>query len=363
MALRLGKNFPVAVRGTFIKRAQDFTIGKQRTVTPYFEMGNAASVGSEGEPATYTASLAWFPIDNTVEWKLANKGSGDVTLAEIMAAAAMTVESKWNAITNAVVTGLEYNCQVGSEFKASAQFKGTAFPAGNSALTADTPSGSAVFKARNVVVVVGGAQARRVQGFSLNVQLPSEDNYEMGTDDPVEITTDTPTITLDIDWKDDDLATGQVEPDTDAPVDFTIAIGGTAKRIVIKNCVWTGLSVNGRVKGVATRKLTYTASDATTGGITMNITNTAPSGVTLTPSPASPQAANTAITLTGAATDTDTISKIEFYAGTIKLGTDTSSPYTQTWTPSVAGTYVLKCIAYDLYGAKTASSNVNFTVT
>lgn len=73
--------------------------------------------------------------------------------------------------------------------------------------------------------------------------------------------------------------------------------------------------------------------------------------------------AGSTITLTATASDPDgTINKVEFYAGTTKLGEDTSSPYTQSWTP-VAGSYVLTAVAIDDKGLATTSTARNVTVT
>ena len=56
------------------------------------------------------------------------------------------------------------------------------------------------------------------------------------------------------------------------------------------------------------------------------------------------------------------MSKVEFYAGAILLGTDTSSPYSFSWPSVAAGTYSLTAVAYDTAGAKTTSSAVSVTV-
>jgi RHS repeat-associated protein len=66
--------------------------------------------------------------------------------------------------------------------------------------------------------------------------------------------------------------------------------------------------------------------------------------------------AATPITLIANATDTDgTVSKVEFFAGTTKLGEATSSPWTYLWQNAGAGSYQLTAIATDNQGAKTTS--------
>ncbi len=70
------------------------------------------------------------------------------------------------------------------------------------------------------------------------------------------------------------------------------------------------------------------------------------------------------VTLTAAASDADgTISKVEFYNGTTLVATDTTSPYSATFTGIPAGSYVIKARAYDNQGASTTSAAVSVTVT
>lgn len=86
--------------------------------------------------------------------------------------------------------------------------------------------------------------------------------------------------------------------------------------------------------------------------------------VTIT-SPASGSAANTglAVNLAATATDTDgTVAKVEFFDGTTKLGEDTTSPYTFSWTPATAGSHTIKAVATDNGGA-TGEASVTVTVT
>lgn len=90
------------------------------------------------------------------------------------------------------------------------------------------------------------------------------------------------------------------------------------------------------------------------------ITPNIPPTVTLT-NPGTVTAGQT-VTLSATASDSDGIAKVEFYQGAVKLGEDTTAPYTQAWTPSI-GTYVLTAVAYDTKGAQATSAAVNVTVT
>jgi len=69
------------------------------------------------------------------------------------------------------------------------------------------------------------------------------------------------------------------------------------------------------------------------------------------------------ITLTASASDPENkMARVEFYAGTTLLGTDTTAPYSFTWTGVAAGTHALKAIAYDTQGASGTSSTITATV-
>jgi sulfur relay (sulfurtransferase) complex TusBCD TusD component (DsrE family) len=69
-------------------------------------------------------------------------------------------------------------------------------------------------------------------------------------------------------------------------------------------------------------------------------------------------------TATAAATDSDgSVASVQFFANGVSLGTDTTSPYTATWTPVIAGTYSLTAVATDNLGATTTSSTNSVTVT
>jgi subtilisin family serine protease len=83
---------------------------------------------------------------------------------------------------------------------------------------------------------------------------------------------------------------------------------------------------------------------------------TAPSGGATFTAPAN-------ISISANATDADGgISKVQFYAGTQLIGTDTASPYSVTWNNAAAGDYSLTAVATDNLGATTTSGAVNIKV-
>jgi len=69
------------------------------------------------------------------------------------------------------------------------------------------------------------------------------------------------------------------------------------------------------------------------------------------------------VTINATASDSDgTISKVEFYQGSTLLGTDSTSPYSYTWTNVLQGSYTLTAKAYDNYNLPTTSTGVGITV-
>ncbi|MEO9803086.1 MAG: glycosyl hydrolase family 18 protein [Reichenbachiella sp.] len=69
------------------------------------------------------------------------------------------------------------------------------------------------------------------------------------------------------------------------------------------------------------------------------------------------------ITLEAGASDTDgTVTKVEFFAGTTKLGEDTSSPYSFTWNNAAVGNYALTAKAIDNEAASGTSSAIAISV-
>jgi uncharacterized repeat protein (TIGR01451 family) len=73
--------------------------------------------------------------------------------------------------------------------------------------------------------------------------------------------------------------------------------------------------------------------------------------------------APTDLTINASAGDSDgTISKVEFYQGATLLGTDTTSPYSLTWTNVSAGSYSIAAKATDNLGAVTTSVPITIIV-
>ena len=93
------------------------------------------------------------------------------------------------------------------------------------------------------------------------------------------------------------------------------------------------------------------------------VTNAAPTVSLTAPANNSSYVAPASVTLSANAADTDgTITSVAFYNGAILLNTDTSAPYSYTWTGVATGSYTLTAKAVDNSGAITTSSPINITV-
>ncbi|TQD48927.1 chitinase [Lysobacter aestuarii] len=90
-----------------------------------------------------------------------------------------------------------------------------------------------------------------------------------------------------------------------------------------------------------------------------------PPSVSLTaPTAGSSHPAGSNITVSANASDSDgAIASVQFFRGTTSLGTDSSAPYSVTWSNAAAGNYSLKAVATDDDGATTTSSAITVTVT
>jgi len=117
-----------------------------------------------------------------------------------------------------------------------------------------------------------------------------------------------------------------------------------------------GLAVSSHVAG--------TNATATFDNVTVTSANPVPPSVALSsPSNGATYTSPATISLAASASDSDgTVTKVDFYAGSTLLGTDTASPYTLTWSNVAPGNYTLTAVATDNDGLTTTSSPVSVTV-
>jgi regulation of enolase protein 1 (concanavalin A-like superfamily) len=116
------------------------------------------------------------------------------------------------------------------------------------------------------------------------------------------------------------------------------------------------------LKAVAVDNL---GASTSSGTATVTVNANKPPLVSLTsPLTGATFAAPATITLSANASDADgSIQRVDFYNGSVLLGTDTTSPYSFTWLNVVAGSYSLSAVARDNLGASTVSSWSDITVT
>jgi hypothetical protein len=92
--------------------------------------------------------------------------------------------------------------------------------------------------------------------------------------------------------------------------------------------------------------------------------NQSPSVVITSPVDGSSMNVPASVTISASATDSDgTVSRVEFYSGSTKLGESTASPYTYSINLANAGKYTFTARAFDNEGASAASAAVTITLT
>jgi regulation of enolase protein 1 (concanavalin A-like superfamily) len=129
--------------------------------------------------------------------------------------------------------------------------------------------------------------------------------------------------------------------------------------IPMTSAIYVGLAVTSHSPGsLATATFTNVTVRTPTLG-----TNQPPTVTLTAPSAGSPFTAPATIDMAATAGDTDgTVSRVEFYRGSTLVGSDTTSPFTASWTGAPAGTYSLTAVAVDDDGARTTSPAVSVNV-
>ena len=93
-------------------------------------------------------------------------------------------------------------------------------------------------------------------------------------------------------------------------------------------------------------------------------TNQPPTVSLSSPASGASFSAGTTIPVSATASDANgTVSRVQFYAGTTLIGTDTSSPYSVSWPNVATGSYTLSAVATDNAGATRTSATRTVTVT
>ncbi|MEO6237798.1 MAG: Ig-like domain-containing protein [Vicinamibacterales bacterium] len=108
---------------------------------------------------------------------------------------------------------------------------------------------------------------------------------------------------------------------------------------------------------------TGASTSSATATITVTAANTPPTVSLTSPANGASYAAPATIALNATAADSNgTVARVEFYAGSTLLNSDSAAPYSFTWSNVLAGTYAVRAIAYDNAGATTSSATATVTV-
>ena len=125
---------------------------------------------------------------------------------------------------------------------------------------------------------------------------------------------------------------------------------------------WNGLIDEVRLysRALSTSEVQTDMNAPVSGGTT----NQAPSATLTAPANGATYTAPATIALTATASDSDgTVARVDFYNGSSLLGSDSTAPYTLTWSNVAAGTYSLRATAIDNAGASGSSAVATVTVT
>jgi regulation of enolase protein 1 (concanavalin A-like superfamily) len=117
--------------------------------------------------------------------------------------------------------------------------------------------------------------------------------------------------------------------------------------------------------GMAVASQTSSTATATIDNVTVTApgSNQPPTAALTAPANGATYNAPATIAMTATASDPDgSIARVDFYAGSTLLGSDTSSPYAFSWSGAPTGTHTLTAVARDNAGSSTTSAPVNVTV-
>ncbi len=145
--------------------------------------------------------------------------------------------------------------------------------------------------------------------------------------------------------------TARTQPDENAPKQLALN-----SFIASHPCWWTGCEYGGSWFGGNTPPSPSPTPNPTPSP------NPAPVVSLTSPTNGSTVTVGNSITVSASASDANSIGRVEFYQGSSLIASDSTSPYSITWTPGSTGSYTLFARAYDTLGANTNSASVTITV-
>jgi regulation of enolase protein 1 (concanavalin A-like superfamily) len=128
--------------------------------------------------------------------------------------------------------------------------------------------------------------------------------------------------------------------------------------IAMGDSVYVGIAVTSRTTTAATTAV------ADSFKVTASAATNQPPSVSLTaPLAGAAYTAPASVALTASASDPNgPVARVDFFSGATLLASDTTAPYSASWTSVPAGTYTLTAVAYDGTGASTTSNAASITV-
>jgi uncharacterized repeat protein (TIGR02059 family) len=146
-----------------------------------------------------------------------------------------------------------------------------------------------------------------------------------------------------------------------------VAVSGTKVQLTLASRI-----VSGDIVGVSYTKPLNNFLQTTSGGmaasitnqaVTNNCSNIAPTASIISPAANSSFISPANITIAAGASDPDgSVSMVEFYNGSTKIGSAANAPYSFTWNNVAAGNYSITVIATDNLNAKTTSQAILISV-
>ena len=130
-----------------------------------------------------------------------------------------------------------------------------------------------------------------------------------------------------------------------------------AQSLALPSTFYVGVAVSSHLaSSLADGHFSAVGVQATT--VPVDGTNQPPTVSLTSPAAGTSLAAPATITVSASAADPDgTISRVNFWAGGTLLGTDTTMPYTMTWSGVGPGSYTIKAEAFDNAGARAVASS------
>jgi hypothetical protein len=128
--------------------------------------------------------------------------------------------------------------------------------------------------------------------------------------------------------------------------------------IFMADTVYVGLAVTSHNPSAATTTVVTNFRVTAAGS-----SNQVPTVSLTSPASGAKYTAPATIPLAASASDPENqLDRVEFFSGTTRLGTDTTSPFSYSWSGVGAGTYNVTAVAHDEGGASATSSAVTVTV-